>query len=53
MCKGLDSNQMCDTFSFKEVSYREVQLYIYNRISGIVGGTIYMELYFHIDHLYI
>ena len=29
MWKRLNSNQMCEQFSYKEVSYREVLLYIY------------------------
>ena len=29
MWKRLNSNQMCEQFSYKEVTYREVLLYIY------------------------
>ena len=29
MWKRLNSNQMCEQFSYKEVSYREILLYIY------------------------
>ena len=29
MWKRLNSNQMCEQYSYKEVSYREVLLYIY------------------------
>ena len=29
MWKRLNSNQMCEQFSYKEVSYKEVLLYIY------------------------
>ena len=38
MWKRLNSNQMCEQFSYKEVSYREVLLYIFCYINDTLAG---------------
>ena len=44
MWKRLNSNQMCEQFSYKEVSYGEVLLYIhtYNKLLYILLLIIYI-----------
>ena len=50
MWKRLNSNQMCEQcsyrgFSYKEVSYREVLLYIY-----ILSETLFLRLYIFVTN---
>ena len=46
MRKWLNSNQMCKQFSYKEVSYREVLLYILNNRTN----NIFIEKLFECIH---
>ena len=41
MWKRLNSNQICDNFSYKELFYREVLLYIY----------IYIYIYIYVNYI--
>ena len=46
MWKRLNSNQMCEQFSYKEVSYREVLLYIEWNLLQLRISIIYEHSFF-------